>query len=681
MSDLEDQEPEQSDVEGGDEDDQPSEPETIIDILSGQPVSASPKNKLVQSVLRQLIETYGFDRNDLRAGYRLTTAGKRQKTVEIAILRHGQEAVDENVERIVVCVIQKKREKLRTLQEADTDLQGLREKMQLFANCVLGWWTNGQEDFILKAAETDFEVRFLPLGTWPAPGESTQEILQEGGSTQVAADPEDLGAALSRCLQYLTKNLRLNNQPAFEQIAVFLIAKLFDETRPVAERQFWIRGNEPFVEEGQQAIRDRIQDCVNGAKAAWPDLFRRGWDLRLDDASQVARVAMELARYSMQETLPHSRTVAYRGIARVTMDGQDGHYPTPLNVAEMAVKIMNPKPGERILDCASGTGTFLAMAAVHLFNHLLSETYATTPEEAAPEVLLSAQQEVRGMVSHQFFGCEMDPDLAVTSRLNVLFTVGQPAQVFRLDSLAYPDGDLDGLQAARDVIPDGSIDLVLTNPWFSTNARGVVTEESILRRLDLGKIWNPTEERTYVNSGTLNTAGVPPEVLFLERAWRWAKPGTGRVAILLPNGLLGNPSDEYVRWWILRHCEVLASVDLPIEPFKVTVKDYKLTPALPSLLVLRRRSEDELKQPAYSDYWVFMAVVDKAGVDRRGNLLYERAPDGEEIVLEAEVIERVREGGRVNVRRVLRRQRRIADELPVVSARFEEFESSGRRGA
>jgi type I restriction enzyme M protein len=553
--------------------------------------------------------------------------------------------------------------------------------MQLFLNCVLGWWTNGQEDFILKAIEADFEVRFLPLGTWPAPGESTEDILQEGGSTQVPADPEDLGAALGRCLQYLTKNLRLNNKEAFEQIAVFLIAKLFDETHPLAERRFWIRGNEPFVEGGQTAIRERIQDCVDGGKAEWPDLFRRGWDLRLDDAAQVSRVAMELARYSMSETLPRTRTTAYRGIARVTMDGQDGRYPTPMNVAEMAVRIMNPSPGERILDCASGTGTFLAMAAVHLFDRVLSETHGTTPEEAAPDVLLLAQQQVQQSVSEHFFGCEMDPDLAIASRLNVLFSVGHPAQVFRLDSLAFPDGDLDGLQAARGLIPDGSMDLVLTNPWFSTNARGLVSDESILRRLDLGKIWNPMEDRSFVNSGTLNTAGVPPEVLFLERAWRWAKPGTGRIAILLPDGLLGNPSDEYVRWWILRHCEVLASVDLPIEPFKVTVKEYKLTPALPSLLVLRRRSDDELKQPGHADYWVFMAVVDKAGVDPRGNLLYERAPDGEEIIFQDEVIERVREGGRVEARRVHRRERHIADELPVVSERFREFELSGRRGA
>ena len=103
---------------------------------------------------------------------------------------------------------------------------------------------------------------------------------------------------------------------------------------------------------------------------------------------------------------------------------------------------------------------------------------------------------------------------------------------------------------------------------------------------------------------------------------------------------LGNPSDEYIRWWILRHCEVLASVDLPVE-LKVTVKEYGLTPALPSLLVLRRRSQVELINTEHPEYKVFMAVVDRAGVDARGNLLFQRAPDGEELVFDEEVIERV----------------------------------------
>lgn len=680
MSDLDDQGPEQDQPEGENGEDRAAEPDILIDILTGQPVSASAKNKLVQAVLRQLIETYGFDRNDLRPGYRLTTPGRRQKTVDIAILCHRAEATDENVERIVVCVSQKKREKLRTLEEADSDLQQLREKMQWFPHCTFGMWTNGQEEFFLKATETQFEVRFLPLGAWPAPGESTTEALGEGGATQVPADPENLASALGRCFQYLNKNLGLDHKEAFRQVAVLLIAKLYDETRPAAERRFWVKGDEPFEAAGQAAIQTRIQACVAGAKTWRPEMFTPGWDLHIPDATQLSRLVSELARYSLSETLPRSRSLAYRSIVRSTMDGREGRYPTPINVAEMAVMMMNPGLDDRVLDCSSGTGTFLAMTAAHIFSRILRER-GTTPEEAPPEVLLEMQQHIIAWAGEHLFGCEIDPYLAVTSRLNLLLTAGHPGQVFRIDARTFPDGDLDGVAGAKDAIPDGSMDLVLTNPWFSTSSSGVVTDESILRRYDLGKKWIKVEDGHYSNTGTLNTEGVPPEVLFLERAWRWIKPGTGRIAILLPDGLLGNPSDEYVRWWILRHCEVLASVDLPIEPFKVTVKEYKLTPALPSLLVLRRRSDEELKQAAHPDYWVFMAVVDRAGVDPRGNLLYERTLDGEEIVFEEEVIERVREGGRVEARRVQRRERRIADELPIVAEQFRAFESSGRRGA
>jgi len=680
MSDWEDQEPEQetqAQAESGEG--QGSEPDTLIDILTGEPIPLNKKNKLVQSALRQLIETYGFDRNDLRAGYRLTTAGKRQKTVDIAILRRSTTAVDENVERVVVCVSQKKRDKLRNLEEAEADLQVLREKMQLFPNCTLGMWTSGQEEFFLKATETEFEVRFLPLGAWPAPGESTTEALEEGGATQVAADPDNLANALSRCFQYVNKNLGLDHKEAFRQVAVLLIAKLYDETRPIAERRFWVKGDEPFQAAGQAAIQARIQSLVTAAKAWRPELFVPGWDLHIPDAAHLARLVAELARYSLSETLPRSRTLAYRSIVRSTMDGREGRYPTPINVAEMAVKMVDPKPGDRVLDCSSGTGTFLTMTTVHVFERFVRDR-GTTPEEAPPEVVIEIQQQIARWAAEHLFGCEIDPYLTTTTRLNLLLTAGHPGQVFRIDARTFPDGDLDGVPAARAAIPNGSMDLVLTNPWFSTSDDGIVTDESILRRYDLGKKWIRSEDGVYSNTGALNTEGVPPEVLLLERALLWAKPGTGRVAILLPDGLLGNPSDEYIRWWILRHCEVLASIDLPIEPFKVTVKEYKLTPALPSLLVLRRRTDNELKQAVHPDYWVFMSVVDKAGVDPRGKPVYETTPDGEDIVFEDQVVERVREGGRVEARRVRRRQRHVADDLPVVSQKFREFEASGRRG-
>ncbi|WP_218576663.1 hypothetical protein [Desulfobacter latus] len=245
-----------------------------------------------------------------------------------------------------------------------------------------------------------------------------------------------------------------------------------------------------------------------------------------------------------------------------------------------------------------------------------------------------------------------------------------------MDARTFPEGDLDGVETARTAIPLESMDMVLLNPWFST--KDTVTDESILRSYDLGKIWNKEEAGAgYINSGNINSAGVPPEILFIERALQWVKPGTGRVAILLPNGLLGNPAVEYVRWWVLRHCEVLASVDLPVEPFKVTVQEYGLTPALPSLLVLRRKSAEELLNTASPEYKIFMAVVDLAGVDSRGNLLFERAPDGEELLFEEEVVERVRMGDEVQVRRITRRDRKIDDELPLVASKYEEFIETG----
>lgn len=328
------------------------------------------------------------------------------------------------------------------------------------------------------------------------------------------------------------------------------------------------------------------------------------------------------------------------------------------------------------MDCASGTGTFLSMAASHVHDRFL-EGVGVNPDEATPEQLRKAQDQTAGWVSKSVFGAEIDPFLVVTSRMNLLLTVGNPGQVFRLDARTFPQGDLDGVAEGSRAMPLGSMDVVLTNPWFSTHKDDVITDGTILQRYDLGKIWERTDDGDFRNTGQLKNSGVPPEVLFLERALQWVKPGTGRIGILLPDGLLGNPGDEYVRWWILRQCEVMASIDLPVEPFKVTVKEYGLTPALCSLLVLRRRSNEELILPQQSEYKVFMAVAERAGVDLRGNIRFERAPDGEELIFNEETVERVRLGGELKIRKVVRRSRRVHDELPVVAEKFRSFLETG----
>ena len=303
-----------------------------IDLLTGNTETASPKKLLIQKVLRQLLDGYGFNRGDLETNYNPRIAGRGRARIDIAIFKSNAEHNNENLQRIVVCVSQRKRDKLRTFQEADADIQPLRELMELLPNASLGLWTNGQEEFMVRVEQTRFETILKPIGIWPAPEEGTTDLGRTGGVIQVAADAEGLQDALGRCLQYLNRNLGLDHKDAFKQLAVLVFAKMYDEAQPFVNRLFWLKGEEPYTEEGQQAIADRINQAVTKAKAWQPGLLARGWDLTLAP-QEVAVVVKELARYALRDTQPKYRTTAFRSIARGVMDGREGRYPTPLNVS------------------------------------------------------------------------------------------------------------------------------------------------------------------------------------------------------------------------------------------------------------------------------------------------------------------------------------------------------------
>src|SRR5690606_1888475 len=111
-----------------------------------------------------------------------------------------------------------------------------------------------------------------------------------------------------------------------------------------------------------------------------------------------------------------------------------------------------------------------------------------------------------------------------------------------------------------------------------------------------------------------------------EACYNYLKPG-GRVAIVLPDSILGNPNNLPVRQWILEKYKVLASLDLAVEAFLPQVGVQA------SLLFLQRKTELErqLAQEGNDDYKVFMALAERLGKDRRGNPVYQRDEDGAEI--------------------------------------------------
>ena len=73
------------------------------------------------------------------------------------------------------------------------------------------------------------------------------------------------------------------------------------------------------------------------------------------------------------------------------------------------------------------------------------------------------------------------------------------------------------------------------------------------------------------------------------------------------------------------------------------------------------------------DYPIFMAVAEKVGFDRRGNTLYKRSPEGEEITRDVEQVETITVSGRKVARTLRRKERIIDDDLSEIAKRYRAF--------
>ena len=154
------------------------------------------------------------------------------------------------------------------------------------------------------------------------------------------------------------------------------------------------------------------------------------------------------------------------------------------------------------------------------------------------------------------------------------------------------------------------------------------------------------------------------------------------MAIVLPDAILGAPGLAYVRHWILKYCRVIASVDLHSDTFQP--RNGTQT----SVLVLQRKLQEELTREAIqgkiNDYEIFMAQVHAIGHDKRGNTLFKRNADGEEILVpppeedKVSILERSALGG-ASVR-PLPRQKVVDDDTPVIAGEFLEWKGQAVLG-
>ena len=163
------------------------------------------------------------------------------------------------------------------------------------------------------------------------------------------------------------------------------------------------------------------------------------------------------------------------------------------------------------------------------------------------------------------------------------------------------------------------MDIVFTNPPFGGG--GKVDDGHVLGQYEL-----PAWER----KRAVSRSAMPAEQLFIEAALRFVKPG-GYLAIVVPDGIVNNPSSRFIRSWLLRRSRIVASVGLPKTTFAASKGINN-----PTVLIVQKLTRAEARQADAgtfnATYNVFMACPRTAGINLRAKPIYLRQPDGQEVI-------------------------------------------------
>lgn len=650
----------------------------FICVLTGDKKKANEKEQILQSLILQMNEEYGFEMTDMKRGYSFSYEnedGKKKRiTIDLAIFRAEASKDPENLERI--CFVYDAKVKAGDAKKGvEAALHfGLRA-----SGCNFGLWTNGEElHFSQRTEDLIGNEKIIDIADFPGLGESIEDMERQGDRSQPRKPANDsLIRTFSRCHNYLYAN-EGRKKDAFWELLNLIFCKIYDEKRRFicAEknqtyyRQFWVGVTERNSPEGQAAVAKRIKDLFVQLKTdeILSDVFSEKDQITISDYG-IAYIASEIAKYSFLDATVDVKGTAYETIVSNTLKQEAGQFFTPRNVIKCMVEILNPTVNSRVLDPACGSGGFLVMVLDHVRKQITKNMY---PElsDALIEVKANSDEvnnKVREYAENMIFGFDFDPDLKKAAKMNMVMAGDGHSNIFNINSLEYPNGTLpdkdvvtvavaksveregDGLDCDTKYALSnamGKFDMIFTNPPFGSK---VEVASTIAENYEL-------------------KAFTAPEVLFIEQCYNFLKPG-GRMGIVLPDGILGNPNTEPVRKWILQHFKLIASIDLPVETFLPQVGVQA------SLLFLQKKTALELLQDYSTEaYDVFMAIAEKVGKDRRGNVIYERDDDGAEILFveKKEWASYNRQGDLVARHRV-ERVKHVDDDLPKISAQYKKF--------
>lgn len=384
---------------------------------------------------------------------------------------------------------------------------------------------------------------------------------------------EELIRALEKSHDTVWQGGRLAPTTAFDEVSKLLFCKLKDEKDTPKGKPYKFQiGTHETAEE----VFKRIDEIYQKAKQQDAEVFKE--DIRLDPKI-VYSVVEHLQGINFNRTDLDTKGVAFETFMTDFFKGKMGQFFTPREIIRFMVKMLNPTKDDLVLDPAAGSGGFLLNSMDNV------REYADSNYDER-----EAWEHWHNFAQNNLYGIEINDQIARVCKMNMIIHDDGHTNVISTDALE----DIEKINEIHRGFKKDHFDIVLTNPPFGAVVKA--TEKNYLDKYDLGaKHKKRKSQKT--------------EILFIERAIDFVKPGSGRIGIVLPDGILTNSSLQYVRDYIMERCQILAIVSLPQFAFSHYGAGVKA-----SLVFLRRKAEGE----ELGNYPIFMAIAEHIGYDATG---------------------------------------------------------------
>jgi type I restriction enzyme M protein len=280
-------------------------------------------------------------------------------------------------------------------------------------------------------------------------------------------------------------------------------------------------------------------------------------------------------------------------LSEVDTAGKSGQFRTPRHIIRFMVELLDPKPGERLADPASGSAGFLFSTVQHLLKQATPPDKLRLEADGTPHRLSPAGASLEPYLSGEYFvGYDNDRTMVRIGWMNLILHGVENPRIARLDSLgkSFPDSE------------SGKYQLVLANPPFT----GTVDEG------DLHKTRFPRKAPNSEDPITTKS-----ELLFVWLLLDLLETD-GRGAVIVPEGVLfgsTNAHKELRRQLLFEH-NLQAVISLPPGVFQpyAGVKT--------SILVFQKAGEtpEPGKPPCTGWVWFYEVQADGYSLDAKRDL-------------------------------------------------------------